>query len=82
MSVRGAISCVALLLSWAPVVLAADKSQYRLTNPTPDPLLRDLTTDRPDLTESPITVDAGRMQVEVNAFGYARSRPRPGWRAQ
>jgi hypothetical protein len=52
-----------------------DKSRYSLFHPTPDRLLRDLTTDRPDTTESPFTVDAGRLQVETNLFGYARSRP-------
>ena len=52
-----------------------NKSQYTLFNPTPDSLLRDLTTDRPDTTESPFTVDAGRVQVETNLFGYTRSRP-------
>jgi len=52
----------------------ADKSRYSLVNPTPKSLLRDLTTDRPDLTESPFTVDAGRIQVKTSAFGYARSR--------
>ena len=52
-----------------------NKSQYTLFNPTPDRLLRDLTTDRPDITESPFTVDAGRFQVETNLFGYTRSRP-------
>ena len=51
------------------------KSQYTLFNPTPDRLLRDLTTDRPDTTESPFTVDAGRIQVETNLSGYTRSRP-------
>ena len=52
-----------------------DKRQYTLFNPAPDQLLRDLTTDRPDTTESPFTVDAGRIQVETNLFGYTRSRP-------
>lgn len=52
-----------------------DKSRYWLFNPTPDNLLRDLTTDRPDLTESPFTVDAGHVQFETNIFGYSRSRP-------
>src|SRR5690606_6853586 len=47
-----------------------DKSFYTLANPTPDRLLRDLTTDRPDMTESPFTVDAGRVQTETNLFGY------------
>lgn len=37
--------------------------------------LRDLTTDRPDTTESPFTVDAGHIQFESTLFGHARSRP-------
>src|SRR5437764_1052507 len=38
---------------------AADKSSYTLFNPTPLNLMRDLNPDRPDVTESPFTVDAG-----------------------
>lgn len=53
----------------------ADKSRYTLFNRTPDQLLRDVTTDRPDTTESPFTVDAGHFQFETTIFGYARSRP-------
>ena len=75
---RGAaVGCVAgavMLLANAGSVLGADKSQYSIFNPTPDRLLRDMTTDRPDTTESPFTVDAGR-QVETNLFGFSRSRP-------
>jgi hypothetical protein len=51
------------------------KSNYTLFNPTPEHLLRDLSTDRPDMTESPFTVDAGHIQIETNIFGYSRSRP-------
>lgn len=36
--------------------------------------LRDLTTDRPDVTESPFTVDAGHIQIETTLIGYTRSR--------
>lgn len=36
--------------------------------------LRPLTTDRPDLTESPFTVNAGHVQVETMIVGYAQSR--------
>lgn len=36
-------------------------------DPTPADQMRDMATDRPDLTESPITVDAGHLQVEVDA---------------
>lgn len=54
---------------------AQDKSRYTLFNPTPDLLMRDLTTDRPDTTETPFTIDAGHIQFESSIFGYSRSRP-------
>lgn len=37
---------------------------WTLFNPTPMDRLRPLTTDRPDMTEAPITVDAGHLQIE------------------
>ncbi|WP_404425161.1 transporter [Nibricoccus sp. IMCC34717] len=43
-----------------------DKSSYTLFNPTPSGLMRELSTDRPDQTESPNTVDAGHFQVEMD----------------
>jgi hypothetical protein len=43
-----------------------DKSGYHLFNPTPDTLMRELTPDRPDKTESPYTVDAGHYQIEMD----------------
>ena len=51
---------------------SADKSRYDLFNPTPRELMRPLSTDRPDVTESPYTVDAGHFQVELSFFEYAR----------
>lgn len=48
-----------------------DKRGYHLFRPTPAPLLRDLSTDRPDITESPHTVDAGRFQVELEVASYS-----------
>ncbi|TAD76302.1 MAG: transporter [Sphingomonadales bacterium] len=36
--------------------------------------LREFTTDRPDVTESPFTVDPGHFQIETTLFGHARSR--------
>lgn len=36
--------------------------------------LRELATDRPDATESPFTVDAGHVQVEMDAATYTRNR--------
>ena len=55
-----------------PVALtdAADepenKNRYNLFNPTPENLLRELATDRPDKTEGPTTVDAGHCQFEMD----------------
>ncbi|MCH8822218.1 MAG: transporter [Planctomycetes bacterium] len=49
---------------------AEDKSAYNLFNPTPRHLMRDLSADRPDVTESPITVDAGHIQVELSFLDY------------
>lgn len=40
--------------------------------------LRDLTTDRPDVTESPFAVDAGHIQIESTLLGYTRRRAAPG----
>lgn len=57
------------------VAFAQDKSGYSLSNPVPDHYLRDMTTDRPDTTESAFTIDAGRVQVETNLIGFTRSRP-------
>jgi len=64
-----------------PVALtdAADelenKSRYNLFNPTPENLLRELATDRPDKTEGPTTVDAGHCQFEMDfaTFTYDRT---------
>ncbi len=47
-----------------------DKSGYTLFNPTPDHLMRDLSPDRPDVTESAYTVDAGHYQLEADFFNY------------
>jgi hypothetical protein len=47
-----------------------DKSACNLFNPVPDDLLRELTPDRPDKTESPFTVDAGHYQLEMDFANY------------
>jgi hypothetical protein len=36
--------------------------------------LRDLTTDRPDSTESPFTVDPAHLQVEMDGVSFTRNR--------
>ena len=66
-------------LSLAPAVALAgdahgDKSQYTVFNPTPDGAMRDMDTDRPDKTESPHTVDAGHIQIEMDLATYTRDK--------
>ena len=57
----------ALLVTTATAAFAADplpdKAQYTLFNPTPPQWLREMSTDRPDKTESPYTVDAVHFQI-------------------
>jgi len=51
-----------------------DKSKYHLFNPTPPELMREMSTDRPDKTESAYTVDAGHFQIEMDVLNYAYDR--------
>jgi Putative MetA-pathway of phenol degradation len=76
--VLGAFSC---LLAAAGVAAAEDavkplpdKGGYNLFNPTPRELIRELTPDRPDKTESPYTVDAGHIQLELDAATFTLNR--------
>lgn len=55
-----------------------DKSGYNLFNRTPDEYLREMSTDRPDKTESPYTVDAGHFQLEMDVLSYTHDRDRSG----
>ena len=50
-----------------------DKWQFSLSNPTPRALWRPMSADRPDFTESPITVDAGAMQLEMSIADYSKN---------
>jgi hypothetical protein len=53
-----------------------DKSQYTLFNPTPRAFMREMSTDRPDKTESAYTVDAGHFQIESDLVVYEHDRDR------
>jgi len=44
-----------------------------MPSPTVAGKLRDLTTDRPDTTESPFTIDRGHLQIEMTIAGYGLS---------
>ena len=51
-------------------VSPADKSGFTLLNRKPRSLMRNFNTDRPDVTESPYTVDAGHFQAEFSFAEY------------
>jgi Putative MetA-pathway of phenol degradation len=51
-----------------------DKSGYNLFRATPDALLREMATDRPDKTESAYSVDAGHYQIEIDLLSYTYDR--------
>ena len=68
------VAFLALFGFVTPVTAADIKSTYSLFNPTPDGALRDMSTDRPDKTESAYTVDAGRIQIETDLLAYTRDR--------
>ncbi len=75
---------LALVTASTPAIAAADvpaqppptpdKSAYTLFNPTPRELMREMSTDRPDTTESPRTVDAGHFQIELSFIDWSLDR--------
>jgi hypothetical protein len=52
----------------------AAKSGFYVLAPTPRQLMREMQTDRPDTTESPYTVDAGHVQVEMDFVSAERDQ--------
>lgn len=66
-------SCCALFVA-APAFADQGADPVAVGPATDSGGLRDLTTDRPDVTESPFTVDAGHIQIETTLLGYTRSR--------
>lgn len=71
-------SLIAVIAASSVSAQAPDKSGYSLANPVPRDVMRELSTDRPDKTESPYTVDAGHIQVELDFVTYTRDRSRRG----
>lgn len=71
--IRSSTQASLLLLFSAGSVLA-EKPTYHLFNPTPADQLREMSTDRPDKTESPFTIDAGHVQIESDLINWTRNR--------
>jgi hypothetical protein len=53
---------------------AQSEKKYNLFNPVPKEKMRDMSTDRPDITESPNSVDAGHFQIETDLFKTTRNK--------
>jgi hypothetical protein len=58
----------------SPEELSEHKSRYDLFHPVPPGLMRELSADRPDKTESPFTVDAGHFQLEMDFANFSDDR--------
>ena len=65
-----ALSAPALAQTQKPLndTITVDKRQFSLFHPTPRKLMRPMVPDRPGITESPYSVDAGHFQYETDAL--------------
>jgi hypothetical protein len=50
------------------------QKKFSLFNPVPRAQMREMETDRPDVTESPVTVDAGHFQLETDLVRVIREK--------
>jgi len=77
-----AVSIAAMLLLAASPSKAdsdgppVDKSQYNLFHPMPDDALRGMDTDRPNVTNTPHTIDPGHLQVETGLYDWTHFHDR------
>jgi hypothetical protein len=74
---RGAVCAIAFCGLSSCAALADEgpgKDTFNLFHPTPESAMREMETDRPDKTESPITVDAGHFQFEMDFATYTTDR--------
>lgn len=79
---RSALAATSLLLALPAVAQeakpaekpAVDKSAYHLFNRTPKEHIRELSTDRPDKTESAYSLDAGWFLVETDLLAYTYNK--------
>ncbi|KAA9331627.1 transporter [Hymenobacter busanensis] len=81
------LACAACLLAAPAVAQVAESSPeelpdslrrlkkgYSLLRPVPQRLMRPLSTDRPDATESAYSVDAGHFQLETDLVRFGQQR--------
>ena len=65
------LSTTASVFALLSADVAFAQNEYHLFNPKPADELRPLAADRPDATESPITVDPGHVQIEFSFVDYS-----------
>lgn len=68
MEVSNLVLLPTLLARAAGVEPPVSKASFSLLSPTPREAMREMTADRPDVTETPFTVDAGHVQLEMDAL--------------
>ncbi|MFC4141573.1 transporter [Pedobacter mendelii] len=70
------IFLIYILLLFSKSLLAQDNKSkpYTLFHPVPKATVREMETDRPGITESPITIDAGHLQYESDLFRLERQQ--------
>lgn len=62
------------LVTYSGFAQEAKKVKYSLFKPVPKTAMREMATDRPGITETPITVDAGHFQYETALLNYGIQR--------
>ncbi|HKU39581.1 MAG TPA: transporter [Polyangiales bacterium] len=67
-------SCLCAGLFWLAQTGTLAAQSYHLFNPVPRERMREMSTDRPDTTESPHTVDAGHVQIEMDPIVLSYDR--------
>jgi hypothetical protein len=80
---KAAVIGIVAILVWCAAMAAADpvssaddttpsvdKNQYNLFHPVPSNQLRGMDTDRPNVTNTPHTIDAGHLQLEAGFVDY------------
>lgn len=71
--VYAAVLC-GLLMPFKGFGQQTSQKNFSLLNPVPRAQMREMETDRPDVTESPSTVDAGHFQLETDLVRSIREK--------
>jgi hypothetical protein len=64
----------AFVIASSCIAQEKQKPSYHLFKPVPKQEMREMETDRPDVTESPFTVDAGHFQYEADLVRFEHER--------